>query len=112
MRLTGAQVSNVCRLDLYGAWRLLTCFESPDRCILLEVAEHTRAENPYQTLYQLLGIAEPDEPRTKPSCCDATGQPPIDPELVTRFEDGARSLSRGLRSSSRKRSARRGQRRA
>jgi hypothetical protein len=76
------------------------------------VAEHSRVDNPYQLLYQILGIAEPDEPRTKPACCDATGQPPIDPDLITRFEDGARNLSRGLRSSSRTRSAQRRQRRA
>ena|SRR5580658_6730395 len=96
VRLAGASVSSVCRLDLYGAWRLLTCFESPDRCILLLVAEHSRTENPYMLLYEILGMTEPEEPRTKPACCDASGQPPVDPELITRFEDGARSLVRGL----------------
>jgi hypothetical protein len=64
VRLAGASVWNVCRLDLYGAWRLLTCFETPRRCILLLVAEHSRSENPYSLLYEVLGIAEPDEPRT------------------------------------------------
>ena len=39
VRLAGEQLSAVCRLDLYGAWRLLTTFEAPDRCILLLVAE-------------------------------------------------------------------------
>jgi hypothetical protein len=38
VRLTGADLSAICRLDLYGAWRLLTVFEAPDRCILLLVA--------------------------------------------------------------------------
>lgn len=79
VRLAGVSVSSVCRLDLYGTWRLLTCFESPQRCILLLVAEHSRSENPYRLLYEVLGIAAPDEPRTKPACCDAAGQPPIDP---------------------------------
>jgi hypothetical protein len=51
VRLAGEQLSAVCRLDLYGAWRLLTTFEAPDRCILLLVAEHTRSANPYQLLY-------------------------------------------------------------
>ena len=51
VRLAGEQVSAVCRLDLYGAWHLLTSFEAPDRCILLLVAEHTRSANPYQLLY-------------------------------------------------------------
>ena len=49
----------VCRLDLYGAWRLLAVFETPDRCILLLVAEHTRTANPYRLLYTALGITEP-----------------------------------------------------
>ena len=40
VRLTGKALSAICRLDLYGAWRLLTVFEAPDRCILLLFAEH------------------------------------------------------------------------
>ncbi len=111
MRLAGASVTSVCRLDLYGEWRLLTCFESPDRCILLLVAEHTRTDNPYRLLYEILGIPEPDEPRTKPACCDAAGKPPIDPDLITQFEGGARNLSRGLARSSRTRPGKRSQRR-
>lgn len=94
VRLAGEAVSGVCRLDLHGAWRLLTVFEAPDRCVLLLVAEHTRSANPYQLLYAALGIDEPEEPRTKPSCCDADGKPPLDPDLVERFERGLRDLGR------------------
>jgi hypothetical protein len=86
VRLAGEELSAVCRMDLYGAWRLLTIFETPDRCVLLVVAEHTRSANPYQLLYEVLGIGEPEEPRTKPTCCDPDGQPPISPDLVVRFE--------------------------
>jgi len=43
VRLAGEDVSDICRLDLYGAWRLLTVFEAPDLCVLLLVAEHTRS---------------------------------------------------------------------
>ena len=93
VRLAGGQLSAVSRLDLYGAWRLLTTFEAPDRCILLLVAEHTRTSNPYQLLYDALGISEPEEPRTKPTCCDPAGQPPVDPELAARFENGVRQLA-------------------
>jgi hypothetical protein len=93
--LAGEELSAVCRLDLYGAWRLLTIFETPDRCVLLVVAEHTRSANPYQLLYEVLGIGEPEEPRTKPTCCDPDGQPPISPDLVVRFERGLRDLARG-----------------
>lgn len=67
VRLAGEELSAICRLDLYGAWRLQTVFEAPDRCVLLAVAEHTRSANPYQLLYEVLGIGEPEEPRTKPT---------------------------------------------
>ena len=107
VRLTGTSLSAICRLDLYGAWRLLTVFEAPDRCISLLVAEHTRSANPYQMLYAALGINEPDQPRTKPTCCDAEGQPPIDPDLVARFERGLRDLNRGSPSAGRMRGRRR-----
>lgn len=107
VRLAGEALSGICRLDLHGAWRLLTVFEAPDRCILLLVAEHTRTANPYHLLYAALGIGEPEEPRTKPSCCDDEGQPPIDPDLAERFERGLRDLSRGLTSDARTTSRRR-----
>ena len=96
VRLAGEAVSAICRLDLYGAWRLLTVFEAPDRCILLLVAEHTRSANPYQLLYAALGISEPEEPRSKPACCDSEGQPPVAPDVVERFERGLRDLARAL----------------
>ena len=107
MRLAGQELLAVCRRDLYGAWRLLTVFESPDRCILLLVAEHTRTSSPYRLLYDALGIGEPEEPRTKPACCDPEGQPPIDPDLAARFENGLRQLTQGTRTSSERRPNRR-----
>ena len=99
VRLAGPGLSAICRLDLYGAWRLRTVFEAPDRCIVLLVAEHTRAANPYQLVYDALGISEPQEPRTKPTCCDTGGRPPIDPDLAARFEEGLRQLAPGMRTS-------------
>lgn len=57
---------------------------------------YTRTANPYRLLYAALGIAEPEEPRTKPPCCDSDGQPPIDPDVVVRFERGLRDLTCGL----------------
>ncbi len=103
VRLTGPGISSVCRLDLYAAWRLLTAFETPDRCILLLVAEHNRSENPYRLLYSVLGISEPKGPRTKPTCCNPQGQPPIAPDLIARFEQDARPLARSLSRSTGKR---------
>jgi hypothetical protein len=96
VRLTGTGLSAICRLDLYGAWRLLTAFEAADRCILLLVAEHTRTENPYHLIYDALDIGEPAEPRTKPSCCDPAGEPPVDADLAARLETGLADLARTL----------------
>jgi hypothetical protein len=103
VRLTGKALSAICRLDLYGVWRLLTVFEAPDRCILLFVAEHTRSASPYRMLYAAVGIDEPEEPWTKPSCCDTEGQPRVDPDLVERFERGLRDLGRASTGSLRRR---------
>ncbi len=107
VRLAGEELSAVCRLDLYAAWRLLTVFEAADRCVLLLVAEHTRSANPYQLLYAVLGIGEPEEPRTKPICCDSEGQPHIAPDLAARFERGLRDLARGLPTTGKPRSKQR-----
>jgi hypothetical protein len=107
VRLAGEAVHGVCRLDLYGAWRLLTVFETPDRCVLLLVGEHTRSASPYRLLYAALGIDEPEEPRTKPSCCDAERQAPVDPDLAERFERGLRDLGRALPASAKTPSHRR-----
>ena len=98
VRLTGVGLSAICRLDLYGEWRLLTIFEAPDRCLLLLVAEHTRMENPYRLIYEALRISEPAEPRTKPSCCDPEGKPPVDADLAARLETGLTDLARALQS--------------
>jgi hypothetical protein len=74
--------------------------------VLLLIAEHTRS---ILTVCRTRrsGVGEHEEPRTKPSCCDAEGQPPIDPDLVERFERGQRDLGRllpaGARTPSRRR---------
>ena len=94
MRLTGAELSAVCRLDLYGSWRLLSVFESADRGVVLLIAEHTRDENPYRLIYEALGITEPAGPRTKPTCCDPGGKPPVDADLASRLEAGLSELAR------------------
>jgi hypothetical protein len=96
VRLTATGLSSVCRLDLCGGWRLLTVFETRDRCILLLVAEHTRISNPYQLIYDALDISEAAEPRTKPTCCDAEGSPPADADLAARLETGLAELARAV----------------
>jgi hypothetical protein len=68
---------------------------------------HTRTSNPYQLLYDVLGIEEPEQPRTKPTCCDPEGQAPIDADLAAQLEEGLRELARGTRSIGKARKKRR-----
>jgi hypothetical protein len=75
---------------------LLTVFAAADRCVLLLVAEHTGAESPYRLIYAALDISEPGGPRTKPACCDPEGQPPVDPDLASRLEEGLADLAPAL----------------
>ncbi len=96
VRLTGPTISNVCRLDLYAAWRLLTAFETPKPVHSPACRRAHAIREPVSAAVQRSGITEPDEPRTKPTCCDPEGQPPIDPDLIARFEQDARRLARGL----------------
>jgi hypothetical protein len=107
VRLTGPGMSGICRLSLYGELRLLTVFEASDRAILLLVAGHTRTSNPYQLLYDILGIEEPERPRTKPTCCDPEGHPSVDADLAARLENGLRQLAQATRSAGQARGRRR-----
>jgi hypothetical protein len=97
VRLAGQELSTVCRLELYGTWRLLTVFDAPDRCILLMVAEHTRAANPYQLLYDALGIGVPEEPRTKPPAATPKDDRPLSPTLLgaSRMDSSGSLLPHG-----------------
>lgn len=53
------------------------------------------ARDVYRTLYDLAGVAAPDEPRTKPPCCDDEGRPPaLAPAVVDALVTRARSLLR------------------
>jgi hypothetical protein len=56
----------------------------------------TRTANPNQLVYDALEISEPAEPRTKPTCCDAEGSPPVDADLAARLETGLADLARAL----------------
>jgi len=68
-----------CRLDLYSAWRLLTAFEAPDRCVLLLVAEHTRSASPYRLLYEALASTNPKSPGPSHHAATPTGSHPSTP---------------------------------
>ena len=59
--------------------------QHPDRTPELDV---------YAQLYRLAGSSRPDSERTKPPCCDASGQPPDWTETCEDIVDHARKIAR------------------
>jgi len=99
-RLSGEVVDRICSLQLYGQHRVLVCFPDDESVVILIVAEH-RDSHPeldvYRSLYRLLELPEPSAKRTKPPCCDESGKPPVDPDLLDDFRDKAKALNRRTR---------------
>lgn len=99
-RLSGEIVDHICSLQLYGQHRALVCFPNDESVVVLIVAEH-RDSHPeldvYRSLYRLLGLPEPSTKRTKPPCCDESGKPPVDPDLLDDFREKAKALNRRTR---------------
>jgi hypothetical protein len=99
-RLTGPVVEHLCDRHLTGRWRVIAAFAPDDVIWVLLVGEHLRNRpevDVYRALYDLVGHEpEPDEKRTKPSCCDtATGLPPtVDEALVDDLVYRSRTLTR------------------
>ncbi len=96
-RLSGESVDHICSIQLYGRHRTLVCFPDDESVVVLLVGEHLDGDpelDVYRGLYRLLELPEPSTKRTKPPCCDKTGEPPVDPDLLDRFRDKARELNR------------------
>jgi hypothetical protein len=94
-RLSGRLVERLCSVSLYGRYRALVCFPDEARVVVLLVGEHRRddpALDVYRQLYRLLELSEPSAERTKPPCCEDDNEAPVDPELLDRFEAGAKRL--------------------
>jgi hypothetical protein len=99
-RLSGPIVEHICSVALYGRYRALVCFPDPKSVVVLLVGEHRRGDpdlDVYLELCRLLELPEPAEERTKPPCCEDEDEAPVDPELIDRFEAGAKSLRRASR---------------
>jgi hypothetical protein len=78
VRLKGAGLSDICRLYLYGAWRLLTVFETKTGascCWSPSTPARRIRTNSSTTRWTSANLSSP---RTKPTCCDAEGQPPVE----------------------------------
>jgi len=98
-RLTGPDpLPRLCVQHLRAQDRVVVAFPAVDEAWILLVAPHRDADpgrNVYDLLYQLAGVAPPEQARrTKPPCCDEqTSTPP--PIAVTELDtlvDSARRL--------------------
>ncbi len=101
-RLTGEVIEHICSVQLYGRHRALVCFPDDQSVVVLFVGEHLQDDpeaDVYRSLYRLLELPEPSTKRTKPPCCDEAEKAPVDPELLDRFQAGARTLTSRLRRS-------------
>jgi hypothetical protein len=97
-RLTGADpLPLLCVQHLRGRDRVVVTFTMAGAWVLL-VGPHDAgdaARDVYLALYELTGLASPDEPRTKPPCCDDSGHPPeLDDRAVESLIAQARTLRR------------------
>jgi hypothetical protein len=94
-RLTGAEpLPQLCVKHLRGSDRVVVAFEDEIAWGLLvgPHAEGDRRANIYASLYELVDLARPRLPRTKPPCCDEDGEPPVlDEKLLDQLVRRVRS---------------------
>jgi hypothetical protein len=91
-------LDHVCCRHLYGNDRLLTAWPAPERAVILAVGPHgDSALDIYQLLLAALAVDVPAEERTKPTCCDALGEPPADAQVAEALAAAVTALDSGRR---------------
>lgn len=83
----------LCAVHVDG-WRILIAFPAENEVAILKLAPHDRRSDPYSELAAELGLAVVEGPRTKPPCCDPSGEPPVDPGLVATLQGAFDVLTR------------------
>ena len=73
-------------------WRVIVAFPAENAVAVLGVAPHTNDNDPYAVLAELGGFDVSTVERKKPACC-GDGVPPIDAELVDRFDAALHHLT-------------------
>lgn len=92
---SGSDVGHICVIHLLRDWRLILAFPSANEVVVLLVGRHLRgARSVYERLYRIAGADAPAGERDKPPCCE-DGNPPVNPELVSRIVASAKRLRRG-----------------
>jgi hypothetical protein len=74
---------------------MLTTWPEAGHAVVLAVSRHDRSTTDvYALLNAALDVAETDDDRTKPPCCDEAGAPPVDPGRAATTADGIDHLRR------------------
>jgi hypothetical protein len=81
----------------FDGWRVIVAFPTLDEVVILKIARHDRAHDPYREIADELGVPVSTARRTKPPCCDPAGVPPVDQEILERLEGAFSKLSRPQR---------------
>jgi hypothetical protein len=97
-RLTGTDpLPRLCVKHLRGLDRVVVAFTEDEAWVLL-VGPHDAEDavrDIYLALYELAGVVPPEQPRTKPPCCDDVGAPPVlDERAVEDLIERVRMLRR------------------
>jgi hypothetical protein len=98
-RLAGEELDRICCRHLYASDRLLTVWPGSDEAVVMLIGPHGGAVGDvYADLLHALGIDVPADERSKPSCCDEEGVPPVDAAAAHAICDALeRSTRRGRR---------------
>jgi hypothetical protein len=92
-------VEQICVLKLCDNPRMLLFFPAPKEVAILLVGPHER-ENPkidtYRRLYELVGIAVPDDEHRRPPCCEED-EAPVDFARLGRITGRTKELFRAQR---------------
>jgi hypothetical protein len=78
----------MCQRSLYGDWRLVTVYRQDDSIVIIELARHTKNENPAQALAESFpGLSATGRRRSEqPPCCqDENAAPTLSDELEGRL---------------------------
>jgi hypothetical protein len=86
-RLAGTGLDHICCRHLYAEDRLLTVWPGDHHAIVVAVGPHDRGgADVYDLLLTALGLEEAAVERSKPSCCDETGRPPVKADAAATAE--------------------------
>ncbi|MFC0439637.1 hypothetical protein [Kutzneria buriramensis] len=99
-RMEGVDLDRLCVRHLTDNLRVVVAFLSREEALIIALGPHDETDrrmNIYSFVYQAAECDVPTGKRTKPSCCDTDGFPPVDAELAERLADNIRAMEKAMR---------------